>query len=111
MSLFSLLNQAAMRFPDRRAVYHGHRRFCSWREIYHRPLRRRLERHLAQLERRYTRNVDMHARRAVINPCPMFTLGELVVDELTGSVKSTSSQPIQAYMPRIQCSSFRREKL
>jgi acyl-CoA synthetase (AMP-forming)/AMP-acid ligase II len=39
VNMFSLLNQAAMRFPDRGAVYHGHRRFATWRELRERALR------------------------------------------------------------------------
>jgi fatty-acyl-CoA synthase len=39
VNLFSLLNQAATRFADRGAVYHGHRRFCSFRELREHALR------------------------------------------------------------------------
>ncbi|BBY06464.1 AMP-dependent synthetase [Mycobacterium noviomagense] len=39
MNLFALLNQAAMRFPDRGAVYHGQGLVCSWRELRERALR------------------------------------------------------------------------
>ena len=33
VNLFALLEQAAQRFPDRGAVYHGGRRRCTWREL------------------------------------------------------------------------------
>jgi fatty-acyl-CoA synthase len=33
VNLFALLDQAAQRFPDRGAVYHGGRRRCTWREL------------------------------------------------------------------------------
>jgi fatty-acyl-CoA synthase len=39
MNLFALLDQAAQRFPDRGAVYHGGRRRCTWRELRDRALR------------------------------------------------------------------------
>ncbi|ORB16566.1 AMP-binding protein [Mycobacterium noviomagense] len=39
VNLFALLNQAAMRFPDRGAVYHGQGLVCSWRELRERALR------------------------------------------------------------------------
>ena len=38
MNLFVLLDQAAQRFPDRGAVYHGGRRRCTWRELRDRAL-------------------------------------------------------------------------
>jgi fatty-acyl-CoA synthase len=39
VNLFALLDQAAQRFPDRGAVYHGERRRCTWRELRDRALR------------------------------------------------------------------------
>jgi fatty-acyl-CoA synthase len=39
VNLFALLDQAAQRFPDRDAVFHGERRVCSWRELRDRALR------------------------------------------------------------------------
>lgn len=39
MSLFAVLDQAARRFPDRGAVYHGERLVCTWRELRERALR------------------------------------------------------------------------
>jgi fatty-acyl-CoA synthase len=33
VNLFALLDQAAVRFPDRGAVYHGQRRFCTWQQL------------------------------------------------------------------------------
>lgn len=39
MNLFTILEQTATRFPDRDAVYHGERLFCTWRELRERALR------------------------------------------------------------------------
>lgn len=39
MNLFALLDQAAQRFPDHGAVYHGLRRCCTWSELRERVLR------------------------------------------------------------------------
>ncbi|EUA43442.1 AMP-dependent synthetase and ligase domain protein [Mycobacterium xenopi 3993] len=39
MNLFTLLEQAAHRFPERGAVYHGERLFCTWGELRERSLR------------------------------------------------------------------------
>jgi acyl-CoA synthetase (AMP-forming)/AMP-acid ligase II len=39
MNLFTLLDQAASRFPDRGAVYNGDRRVCTWIELRDRVLR------------------------------------------------------------------------
>ncbi|MEE2854740.1 MAG: AMP-binding protein [Actinomycetota bacterium] len=39
MNLFALLDQAATRFPDRGAVYHGDRLVCTWDELRDRALR------------------------------------------------------------------------
>lgn len=39
VNLFALLDQAAQRFPDRGAVYHGQQRCCTWRELRDRALR------------------------------------------------------------------------
>jgi acyl-CoA synthetase (AMP-forming)/AMP-acid ligase II len=39
MNLFALLDQSAQRFADRGAVYHGDRRWCTWRELRDRALR------------------------------------------------------------------------
>ncbi|WP_197694308.1 AMP-binding protein [Mycobacterium sp. 852002-40037_SCH5390672] len=39
MNLFAMLDQAASRFPDRGAVYHGDRRVCTWVELRDRALR------------------------------------------------------------------------
>jgi 3-oxo-5alpha-steroid 4-dehydrogenase len=38
--------------------------------------------------------IAISVKRSLINPCPTFTLGGLVVDELTGAVKTASGQPI-----------------
>jgi fatty-acyl-CoA synthase len=38
LNLFTMLDQAAARFPDRDAVYHGERRLCTWRELRDRAL-------------------------------------------------------------------------
>lgn len=38
--------------------------------------------------------LDVSVRPKLTNPCPMFTLGGLVVDEDTGSVKSVAGEPI-----------------
>jgi fatty-acyl-CoA synthase len=39
LNLFGLLDQAATRFADRGAVYHGQRRVCTWGELAERALR------------------------------------------------------------------------
>jgi fatty-acyl-CoA synthase len=39
LNLFTILDQAAARFPERGAVYDGQRRFCTWRELRERALR------------------------------------------------------------------------
>ena len=39
MNLFAMLDQAAGRFPDRGAVYHGNHRVCTWLELRDRALR------------------------------------------------------------------------
>ncbi len=39
VNLFAVLDQAASRFADRGAVYHGERRVCAWRELRDRALR------------------------------------------------------------------------
>jgi fatty-acyl-CoA synthase len=39
VNLFALLDQAAQRFPDRGAVYHGERPCCTWQELRDRALR------------------------------------------------------------------------
>lgn len=39
--------------------------------------------------------IALSVRPSLINPCPMFTLGGLVVDENTGAVKSASGEPIR----------------
>ncbi len=39
VNLFALLDQAAQRFPDHGAVYHGRRRCCTWSELRERALR------------------------------------------------------------------------
>ncbi len=39
MNLFTLLDQAASRFGDRGAVYHGERQVATWRELRERALR------------------------------------------------------------------------
>lgn len=39
VNLFALLDQAAQRFPDHSAVYHGRERCCTWRELRERALR------------------------------------------------------------------------
>jgi 3-oxo-5alpha-steroid 4-dehydrogenase len=38
--------------------------------------------------------IAISVKRSMINPTPMFTLGGLVVDELTGAVKSVCGEPI-----------------
>lgn len=38
--------------------------------------------------------IAISVKRSLINPCPMFTLGGLVVDEVTGAVKTPSGQHI-----------------
>ncbi len=38
VNLFALLDQAAQRFPDHGAVYHGRRRCCTWSELRGRAL-------------------------------------------------------------------------
>jgi fatty-acyl-CoA synthase len=39
VNLFALLDQAARRFPDHGAVYHGQKRCCTWQELRDRVLR------------------------------------------------------------------------
>jgi fatty-acyl-CoA synthase len=39
VNLFALLDQAAQRFPDRGAVYHGERPCCTWQQLRDRALR------------------------------------------------------------------------
>jgi fatty-acyl-CoA synthase len=39
VNLFTVLDQAAARFPDRGALYHGERRLCTWSELRERALR------------------------------------------------------------------------
>ncbi|MBV9320293.1 MAG: acyl--CoA ligase, partial [Mycobacterium sp.] len=39
VNLFALLDQTALRLPDRGAVYHGEDRFCTWRALRERSLR------------------------------------------------------------------------
>jgi fatty-acyl-CoA synthase len=39
LNLFTILDQAAARFPERGAVYHGQRRVCTWRALRERALR------------------------------------------------------------------------
>jgi fatty-acyl-CoA synthase len=39
LNLFAVLDQAASRFPDRGALYHGKRRLCTWLELRERALR------------------------------------------------------------------------
>ncbi len=39
MNLFALLDQAAQRFPDRGAVFHGQSRCSTWSELRDRALR------------------------------------------------------------------------
>jgi fatty-acyl-CoA synthase len=39
VNLFAVLDQAATRFPDRGAVYHGERQLHTWRELRERALR------------------------------------------------------------------------
>jgi fatty-acyl-CoA synthase len=39
LNLFTVLDQAASRFPDRGALYHGKRRLCTWLELRERALR------------------------------------------------------------------------
>ena len=39
VNLFTVLDQAAARFPDRGALYHGERRLCTWRELREGALR------------------------------------------------------------------------
>ncbi|GAA2400840.1 FAD-binding protein [Mycolicibacterium llatzerense] len=38
--------------------------------------------------------IAISIKRSLINPCPMFTLGGLIVDEETGAVKTPQGQPI-----------------
>ncbi|KIU15360.1 FAD-binding protein [Mycolicibacterium llatzerense] len=38
--------------------------------------------------------IAISIKRSLINPCPMFTLGGLIVDEETGAVKTPAGQPI-----------------
>lgn len=38
--------------------------------------------------------IAISVKRSLINPCPMFTLGGLIVDEDTGAVKTPAGQPI-----------------
>jgi len=38
--------------------------------------------------------IAISVKRSVINPCPMFTLGGVIVDEDTGAVKTPAGQPI-----------------
>jgi fatty-acyl-CoA synthase len=39
LNVFALLDQAASRFADRGALYHGERQLCTWRELRDRALR------------------------------------------------------------------------
>jgi fatty-acyl-CoA synthase len=39
LNLFTVLDQAAARFPDRGALYHGEERLCTWLELRDRALR------------------------------------------------------------------------
>jgi acyl-CoA synthetase (AMP-forming)/AMP-acid ligase II len=39
LNLFTVLDQAASRFPDHGALYHGKRRLCTWLELRERALR------------------------------------------------------------------------
>ncbi|OBA82477.1 AMP-dependent synthetase [Mycobacterium sp. 1164966.3] len=39
LNLFTVLDQAAARFPNRGALYHGERRLCTWQELRDRALR------------------------------------------------------------------------
>ncbi len=39
VNLFTILDQAAARFPERGALYRGERRLCTWRELRERTLR------------------------------------------------------------------------
>ena len=39
LNLFTVLDQAAARFPDRGALYRGERRLCTWLELRERALR------------------------------------------------------------------------
>jgi fatty-acyl-CoA synthase len=39
VNLFTVLDQAASRFPDRGALYHGERQLCTWPELRERALR------------------------------------------------------------------------
>jgi len=39
LNLFTVLDQAASRFPDHGALYHGKRRLCTWLELRDRALR------------------------------------------------------------------------
>ncbi|MEZ0050188.1 3-oxo-5alpha-steroid 4-dehydrogenase [Mycobacterium sp. MAA66] len=39
--------------------------------------------------------IEISIKPSLINPCPMFTLGGLVVDELTGTVKTPAGQSIE----------------
>jgi fatty-acyl-CoA synthase len=38
LNLFTVLDQAAARFPDRGALYHGQHRLCTWLELRERAL-------------------------------------------------------------------------
>jgi len=38
--------------------------------------------------------IALSVKRSLVNPCPMFTLGGLAVDECTGAVKDVSGEPI-----------------
>src|SRR5262249_3648189 len=38
LNLFTVLDQAAARFPNRGALYHGRRRLCTWLELRERAL-------------------------------------------------------------------------
>ena len=38
--------------------------------------------------------IAISVKPSLINPCPMFTLGGLIVDELTGAVTTPEGQPI-----------------
>ncbi len=38
--------------------------------------------------------IAISIKRSLINPCPMFTLGGLIVDEGTGSVRTPAGQAI-----------------
>ena len=39
MNLFTVLDQAAARFPDRAALYHGQHALYTWQELRERALR------------------------------------------------------------------------